>query len=471
MPGGWQIITKPLKRVNTAPEATPVSSGNPAKQKNIRHLTSRQKLEPPRLELNFRGILGHYGGVKPSWILFLFLVMDAPSVLAAQSSGPPSAAPAAAAEQASSQAPVDETAVKKLFLAGESALAANDLEDAEKDFRRVLALEPQSPGAYANLGTVYMRREQWPQAIALLRKAERLAPNVAGVRLNIGLAYYRQNDYAAAIPVFESVVRDQPDSSQARYLLGLCYFFKKRYSDATRDLDGLWQQESNQLAYLYVLGVAANKAHQPQIEEKSLTRLVELGKDTALFHLFMGKAYLNRQDDDKAIAEFEHAAQQDPKLPFLHFNLGLAYMKKREYDKARAEFENDVALEPEVAFNYDQLATIYSDQQQDAPAEKNFLRAVKLDPRLASSYFGLAKVYQREGKDAEALWAITSAEKLAPDNSSVHYVRGEVLLHLVRREQGRQELAVASKLMKSLRDQQREKLDREQLPSPELTEP
>jgi len=45
------------------------------------------------------------------------------------------------------------------------------------------------------------------------------------------------------------------------------------------------------------------------------------------------------------------------------------------------------------------------------------------------------------------------------------------LLHLGRREQGRQELAVASKLMKSLRDQQREKLDREQLPSPELTEP
>src|SRR5437868_2634319 len=122
--------------------------------------------------------------------VLLFLSLGLPSNLPAQSFSSPAVEPSAAAEQATTAA-APEAEIKRLFLAGESALAANDLGSAEKDFRRVLALQPEAPGAYANLGTVYMRRKQWTQAIALLRKAEHLAPKVAGVRLNIGLAYYR----------------------------------------------------------------------------------------------------------------------------------------------------------------------------------------------------------------------------------------------------------------------------------------
>src|ERR1700741_3873762 len=94
----------------------------------------------------------------------------------------------------------------RLFQAGQDALNQNHLEEAEKDFRQVLALDPGAGAAHANLGVVYMRRKQWTQALHELRKAEGLMPDVAGIRLNIGLAYYRQNDYLKAIPLFESVV-------------------------------------------------------------------------------------------------------------------------------------------------------------------------------------------------------------------------------------------------------------------------
>ena len=111
-----------------------------------------------------------------------------------------------------------------MFVAGQEALESGDLTRAERAFHKLLAIDPQSAGAYANLGVIYMRRRQWDQALGMLRRAERLAPAVSGVRLNIGLAYYRQNKFDSAIRPFESVMRDQPDSAQARYLLGLCYF-------------------------------------------------------------------------------------------------------------------------------------------------------------------------------------------------------------------------------------------------------
>ena len=103
-----------------------------------------------------------------------------------------------------------QSTIPELFGSGEAALRAGNLDQAESSFKKVLAQDPNSAGAYANLGVIAMRRQNWPAALDLLHKAERLAPNVAGIRLNIGLVYYRQSEFHSAIAPFESVVRDQP---------------------------------------------------------------------------------------------------------------------------------------------------------------------------------------------------------------------------------------------------------------------
>ena len=274
----------------------------------------------------------------------------------------------------------------------------NNLDLAERSFRGVLAQDPQAAGAYANLGVIYMRRKQWPQALEMLHKAEHLAPEIPGIRLNIGLAYYRQNNFRAAIAPFESVVRDAPDSYQARYLLGLCYFFTERYADATSMLEPLWAQASNQLNYLYVLGIAAGKSGRPELEQRALGRLAEIGQDSAELHLLQGKAHINREEYDDAIKELELAAKANPKLPFVHFNLGIAYYKKQELERAKEEFLKDAALEPDVAYNYDQLGLVNSLLGNNQEAESNLRKALRLDPSLASARYQLAQIYQREGK-------------------------------------------------------------------------
>src|SRR6202040_869235 len=281
---------------------------------------------------------------------------------------------------------------QRLFEAGEAALHAGRLDDAERAFRQVLAINPGVAGAYANLGVIHMRRKQWPQALEMLHKAEKLAPDIAGIRLNIGLVYFRQNDYLRAIHPFESVVQQSPDSFQARYLLGLCYFFNDRWTDTIDALQPLWSQASNQLNYLYVLKHAADKAKNSALQEKALARLVEVGEGSPEFHLLMGKAHLNRGEYDEAVKELETAAQADPKLPFAHFNLGLAYARKQDYDRARDQFHQDIALESDVPFNYEQLGNLESTAGNAAEAAKNYRSALKLDPQMISAHMGLAKI-------------------------------------------------------------------------------
>src|SRR5512141_2562071 len=53
----------------------------------------------------------------------------------------------------------------QIFQRGQEALSTGKLEDAERDFRAVLQVDPQAGPAYANLGVVYMRRKQWGKAL------------------------------------------------------------------------------------------------------------------------------------------------------------------------------------------------------------------------------------------------------------------------------------------------------------------
>jgi tetratricopeptide (TPR) repeat protein len=358
----------------------------------------------------------------------------------------------------------------QLFQQGEDALNHGRLDEAERTFREVLALNPRLAGAYANLGVVYMRRKQWAKALECLDKAERLAPQVAGIRLNIGLAYYRQNEFLKAIPQFESVVRDQPDALQPRHLLGLCYFFAERWADAANTLEPLWKQESTQLNYLYVLSIAAHRAGLKGWDAQATEQLVKAGEGSPEFHMLIGKGHLNLEQYDMALTELQAAVRGDPKLPFAHFNLGLTYLKKQNYEQARDEFLKDAAVEPDLALNYDELGDVYSFMQHDDDAEKSYREALRRDPRLSNSYLGLAKIYHRQEKYAQALSAISAAEKLAPDASNIHYLRGQVLLRMGRKEEGKKEMETSIRMDNERRAEREKQVESGTLPSPELTE-
>ena len=343
------------------------------------------------------------------------------------------------------------------YQTGEQALRRGALASAEKAFRNVSARSPNDVGAHANLGVIYMRQREWNRALGELETAKRLAPQMAGIRLNIGLTRFRQGNYADAIPALESVVRDDPGSEQARHILGLCYVFEDRYADAVGILEALWPSSNADLDYLYMLTIAAGKAGRHNLEEKASQRLLEVGKDSAELHLFLGRALLARGQDDEALTELKQAEQLSTKLPFVHYNLALAYKRQHELEQAKREFIKDRDIEPDVAYDYDELGTVSAMLGEDREAERYFREAVNRDARLGTSWYGLAKIYKQQRKYAEALRALKAAGEIDPNSASVHYLTAQVLLAQGENAEARKELAQVRKLQKATTD----KLERE----------
>jgi tetratricopeptide (TPR) repeat protein len=351
------------------------------------------------------------------------------------------------------------------FQRASEALQSGSLDVAEQGFQSVLRCGPNA-GAYANLGVVYMRRKDWAAATRALNQAARLAPSMTGVRLNLALIAFHQAKYEDAVPYLKTIVREQPTAVQPSYLLGLSYFFTQQYAPATTILHPLWSSLNNDLAYLYVVGLAADKARETQISEAAWGRLAEIGANTAQFHLLMGKADYNRGDPDKAIPEFQAAEKIDPALPFLHYNWGRAYVFINQYEEAKAEFLKDIAVEPEIPYNYEELGRVYDKLGDDVLAEQNFQKALKLDSQLPGSYFELAKIYERRGQIDQALKAVDSALALDSESNNLHYLRARLLQRMGKKAEAKSEFAEAKHLLDKHRGE--DTLER-QLANPELS--
>jgi tetratricopeptide (TPR) repeat protein len=355
-----------------------------------------------------------------------------------------------------------------IFHQGQQALAEGNLDSAESSFRRVLKIDPQSAAARANLGVVAMRRKNWEQALAEFHKAEKLDPTMAGVRLNIGLVEYRRANYFAAIAPLQSAAKAQPDSLQARYLLGLCLMFVGRYADSVNALEPLWPKMSDQFVYLYVLSNAAFHSKKETLDRKSLQRLIEIGGDSAEFHLVMAKAMLNRHDTQRALDELHKAEAGNPNLPFLHFNMGLAYQQAGQLDLAEKELLKETHAEPDLPFGYEQLGKLYRDAGRDDDARNAFEAALQRESRLPSSLVQLAKLELHDRKYDSALRYADAAVKLTPDDHSVHFVRGQILQKLGRQQEANTEFAASRNLLGSSLERERANFQKDQVPDPQL---
>jgi tetratricopeptide (TPR) repeat protein len=339
-----------------------------------------------------------------------------------------------------------------IFREGKEAMQSGQLSLAEEDFRRVIALDPNSSAAYVNLGVAYMREKRWDDALVELHKAEALSPDEPGIRLNIGLAFYRKNDFATAIEPFSAALQRAPESLQARYLLGLCYFFTNKYEEAADTLTPLWAKEAANLNYLYVLSIAASKSSNPTLQKRAFEQMLAIGQNTPVFHLYVGKAWLAEGDTNKALEEFHEAAAEQPDLPLVHYFLGRTYLEQHAYPQAEAELQKDVAIEPDFAYTYEDLGVLYAQIDQPVKAERYYRQAIEHNNTLVNSYFGLARLYREAGRYQEALDMLDHAEALAAHSASIHYTRGQVLERLGQSAKAHQEFETAANLLKSFND-------------------
>jgi len=269
---------------------------------------------------------------------------------------------------------------------------AGVLEDAERLYRRVLAMAPNHPDSLHLLGLVRAQSDAVEEAVALMGRAVALKPDFALAHYNLGNALRRLGRDEAAAEAYREAIRLKPDSPGALVNLGVT-------------LRGLGRHEDALQAYGRAL------AYRP---------------DDAQTHYNLGIALqgLGRLED--SIRAYGRAVALKPDHADAWANLAAALIGLGRGPEALEPCQRRVALEPDAAEAHASLAAIWLELGRPEEAEQASRRAVALAPADAGAWVNLAISLQELGRGAEARAAVDQALAINPGFAPAWSVRGDL---------------------------------------------
>src|SRR4029079_10855682 len=111
----------------------------------------------------------------------------------------------------------------------------------------------------------------------------------------------------------------------------------------------------------------------------------------------------------------KEAIQLMPNRPMTHFHMGAIYQQKNEFDKAIAEYEAESKINPNNFKAFFNLGVLYRHSGQLQNSIQSFQKALQLNNRFYPTYYQLAEVYLITNSNLdEALRLVELANQQAP---------------------------------------------------------
>ncbi len=224
------------------------------------------------------------------------------------------------------------------------------LDDAEKAYRKAIALRPNYWANYNRLGIFYLMHGRLDEAAQMSSQVISLVPDSFVGYNNLGLARLQQARYAEAVPLLERSLEIRK-TSDATSNLGTAYFALHRYADAARAYEQAAALNDKNFIVWGNLGDAyywtpGRRGEAPSAYRKAITiaeealRVNKLDADThisvALYHAMLGER-------DSAFNSLRRAMAAAPNRPDFMLDSAIIHEQFGEHERALDALEKAVA--------------------------------------------------------------------------------------------------------------------------------
>jgi tetratricopeptide (TPR) repeat protein len=104
--------------------------------------------------------------------------------------------------------------------------------EAEAYFLEGLKINPNHALILANLGRLYLRMNQAPSAISVLRQATQIEPILWEGWYELGRAHMKAREWKVALSALEQARQVNPDSDEIYSAMAMCYLKTNRKAEA-----------------------------------------------------------------------------------------------------------------------------------------------------------------------------------------------------------------------------------------------
>jgi tetratricopeptide (TPR) repeat protein len=329
------------------------------------------------------------------------------------------------------------------------------LPEAERIYRRILAIDARHAGSLHMLGTLAHQVGQNDVAAQLIRAAIAIDPAQAGFHSNLGTVLQAQGKLDEAAAAYQEALDRNPKLAEAHMNLGTvlqaqgrpelaamrfraALALKPHLAEAHMNLGNVLQSEGKPAEALACHDRALGL--KPDFTEATFNRantLQALGRfDDAIAgyrralhlkpglpeaHGNMGNALQAQQRLDEAVDSYERALALNPDYPEAHYNMGNARQAQDKLEEAATCYQRALALKPQLPEAHYNLGNTRQAQEDLKAAAACFEQALALRPNYAEARYNLACVLQQQGRLADAIAEMQTVLAIQPDYGQARF--------------------------------------------------
>lgn len=379
------------------------------------------------------------------------------------------------------------------ILRGKTCYFKKNYTSAIDEFNEVVASDASDSDkaiALTYIGMIYDDRGDYYKAIDTFLRALKYKPKDSTVLKNLALAYRHKKDYTNALATIKKAIDIDEKNTDLLILKGNILFDMGRFPDAVKSYTKALDIVPNNPQALYNTALTFLKTGDELSAVEYFKKAASLdpsGNIAKLAYSRLGAFYTARRDYAMAEKYLIMAIQLYPNEPVNHYNLGIVYMQRQQYEKALAEFkaaessgvyeeklleglsqayasleryDESIAvlerLQPvqnrnvaiigqlaelyyrkgdlDIAFEYYKQITVYEpvsenarvayanmgnirdDQHRYDEAISYYKKALSIDPKDSATLYNLGITYKHAGKPELAVAAFNDAAQYNPDN-------------------------------------------------------
>lgn len=262
----------------------------------------------------------------------------------------------------------------------QARLAKHDLPGAENAVWVVLNSDPNNSRALVLLGVIRDQQQRYPEAEAVLEKAQQLAPKSAEAHIYLGKTYLAENKLPEATRQFEAAENLNPQNIEVRLTLARLYAANGEFASALTTLNGIPS------ARFPAEGVPIKVGSLLALGRKDDAVKAASNANNPALRLAIAEVFVTSKMPQEAL-KFLAAAEASGRRP-----------------PARFYFIKGKALD---------------EDGKAAPALENFQKALALQPDSEEFMLATAELYARENKHEKAYELLQQAHQADPDSLAV----------------------------------------------------
>ena len=329
-----------------------------------------------------------------------------------------------------------------LTILSTTAATPDQVESALKDFEASMPRIGRDARARLALGTLYWRKRDTTAARRALE--EGVATDTAALAGHLLLSRFYAttgNSALAAREVKRASDIAAPGSLGRLGAVEDLLFLGQR--DQARELLAEIAHQNGADPFVWRLG--GNLALSDGRLDDAANAVAQLARDTSDVEAaaLSGRLHLARQENDRAIADFQRGGRLAPSVAPLHYYIAAALIQSGKTNEAKAELESSIALAPLYPDAVFQLSELNLRDGAPDAARATLDQFIKSNPRSVKAHVLLGAALAATGHAAEAAEAFQEVLRIEPNSSEGHYWVGMGLAAERRPDEARAELEKA----------------------------